>query len=233
MDNQRNSDDFEECINKIKLLYGNRDAIIEYLKNLTDIIQKYQLECCLNKKNDDIPNHLDYVNAFGKKYDSDDRFVTNFKIEVDLSKAPLISSIWRRASLDNALKTIGDGCHFVGDKKENIFKYDSINHEVIHIYPLGINVVSNGFHSIYSGMVKRKGIVMVTKIIDITKSFSTIQYNSNGVLINGESNSDIPLQNIKEIAIIYEIGRLMLESKQEYIYPKISEYRNYYWKEGE
>lgn len=150
-----------------------------------------------------------------------------------MSKDSVISSIWRRASLDKALKTIGDGSHFVGDKKENIFKYDSKNHEVIYIYPLGINVVSNGFHSIYFGMVKRKGIVMVTKIIDITKSFLTIQYNSNGVLINGGSNSDVPLQSIKELAIIYEVGRLMLESKQEYIYAKISENRNYHWKEGE
>lgn len=225
MDNQKNLDDFEDRINKIKLLYGNRDAIIEYLKNLTDIIQKYQLECCLKKKNDSIPEYLDYVNAFGKGYGSFNLDVTNVKIEVDLSKDPVISSVWNHLSLDNALKTIGDGCHFVGDKKENVFKCDS-NHRIIHIYPLGINVVNNGYHSIYSGMAKRKGIVMVTKIIDITKSFSTIQYNSNGVLINGKTNSDIPLQSIKEIAIIYEIGRLMMESKQEYIYPEIIEYIN-------
>ncbi|MFQ6860957.1 MAG: DUF6710 family protein [Beduini sp.] len=231
--NKISLNDFEFHIKNIQLLFNNKTTTISYLRVLTDMIQNQQLGYCfhyinnnlgLDKNSNNIPHYYDYIKAFGKTENSKIYDLKDSIIEVDLSKDPIISCIWECSRVKSALENIGDGCILSYSNKENIFKYDRSNHYVTHIYPLGINVVSNGNHSIFSGIIKRKGIVKITSIIDISNSFPTISYNQNGLSVDRKQSKDIPLQSIKEIGIIYEIGKLMKESNQEYIYPQIEEF---------
>lgn len=223
----------EYHIKNIELLSDNNVAIINYLRILTDNIQCQQLGYCFGFiKNDlnldeheiNIPRAQHYLEALGdsqnmKIYDSKE-----YDIEVDLAIDPIISCIWDTMRVRNALDTIGDGCIDTFYGKENTFKYDPLNHYVTHIYPLGVNIVTNGNHSIFSGIIKRKGKVKVTSVLDISERLNHLHYDSKGAIIDGNHVTSIPLQTIKELAIIYEIGRLRKEQKREYIYPKIGEF---------
>lgn len=218
-------------LENIELLLNNKITTINYLKLLTDSILAQQLGFCIGAKmpnlklgeySNNIPSYNDYLVAFGETRETPEYNINNSEMEIDLSVDPVISCIWNTDRVKSALNGIGDGCMLPYSNKENIFQYDKLNHYVTHIYPLGINVVGNGNHSIFSGLMKKKGIVKITSIIDVSDGMNDSQI-SEGKNIN-KANKENHLGAIEEIRIINEIGKLMWQRKDAYIYPEVERF---------
>ena len=204
-------------LKNIELLFFDKKTVINYLRFLTDSILTQQLGFCIGAKmpnlrlhenSNNIPSYFDYTTAFGETCQTPNYNASQMDINIDLSIDPVISCIWNTKRVKSALKNIGDGCILPYSDNENIFKYDQLNHFVTHIYPLEIIVVSNGNHSIFSGLIKKKGIVKITSIIDVSESIFTNQ----------------GLEGIKEIRIIKEISKLMQQRNLDYMYPEIEHF---------
>ena len=204
-------------LKNIELLLFDKKTVINYLRFLTDSVLAQQLGFCigaempnlnLHENSNNIPSYYDYTKAFGETLETPNYDVGQRNIGVDLSIDPVICCIWKTERVESALKNTGDGCMLPYSHNENIFKYDQSNHYVTHIYPLGINVVSNGNHSIFSGLIKKKGIVKITSVIDVSESIFANQ----------------GLEKIKEIRIIKEIGKLIKQRNLDYMYPEIEHF---------
>ena len=214
---RRKTTDCDYHLKNIEILFFDKRATINYLRILTDSVLTQQLGYCigdempnlnLHENSNNIPSYYDYTKAFGETLETPSYDVDQLGFSIDLSIDPVISCIWNIGRVESALKNIGDGCISPYSNNENIFKYDKLNHYVTHIYPLGINIVSNGNHSIFSGLIKRKGFVKITSIIDVSDSILASQC----------------LEEIKEIRTIKEISRLMKKRNIDYVYPEIVQY---------
>jgi len=95
-----------------------------------------------------------------------------------------------------------------GVKKENVFKFDKINHMAQYFYPLGITYVYNGNHSIFSGMNKGEGNIKVNTLFDVSYLYKYFYFD--GTYLNNRKTQE-KHKIYFEIGVLFEIGRLLLE----------------------
>lgn len=206
-------------------VYTQQHPIFNYLKIFTDDIQNQLAIDLLKNGGDYISNQkierYDIVDAYyhsidkilfkdlyekSKSYDIEDLNVLN-------GKSPMITKIWNTKRIANNIKGIGRGFmekiyYNNGIEKENAFNYSSINHMAKYFYPLGVTMVYNGNHSIFSGMNKSEGEIKVKELYDVSYLYD-IFYFDGKYLINKETREKH--QIYFEIGAIFEIGRLLID----------------------
>lgn len=145
-------------------------------------------------------------------------------LDIELSKTPLISGVWRDDRLLSAYANIG--CD-VQEKNNYLvelpkgfkletrnFKQDN-NHLGAYVYPLGFVYVFNGNHSVNAGLIKSEGTLAIDEVYDLTGMYDEYEFDGT-YFINKETNEHekIPFN----MGALFEIGRVMLEHPK--LFPK-------------
>lgn len=207
------------------MVYTKQHPIFSYIKIFTDYIQNQQAMIILKNGRDNIPfrknkyfnivssyyHSIDYIlfeNLLeeSKYYKVDDLYISN-------ARNPILTKIWKASSIVDTIKNIGNGMmnkHFYnnGVEKENVFKFDKINHMAQYFYPLGITYVYNGNHSIFSGMNKGEGNIKVNTLFDVSYLYKYFYFD--GTYLNNRKTQE-KHKIYFEIGVLFEIGRLLLE----------------------
>lgn len=123
--------------------------------------------------------------------------------EIYLSKDLILPSCWNRESLSWCFTNIGEG------KPSGAFK--QWHHTVKLWLPIGITWVSNGNHSIYTGIIQGEGIIKPQSTYDMSEVYDYVRCDGLNY-IRIDNNSIITPVNNLEFAAIFEIGRLMKEN---------------------
>ena len=127
-------------------------------------------------------------------------------IPFNLSMNPVISSCWNNSRLLCAFGNIG---YYIGRP----FKFDRLNHfSSILIMPINLLIIQNGFHSTTSGVYDTNAIYYPEYTLDISNWYKDIYFNGIA-FFHSSCNSKLYSPEQKEIGIIYEIGRLLVENK--------------------
>lgn len=236
--NLQRENDFEIKMEVGLTLLDNLLAFKGYLKILANNIQIQQVAHCRSVDTTDlkldgsvqnIPRHEHYLKAFNAQrmkavyYDICE---DEIDISVDLAKDPIISCVWKIASIDNCIKGIGSDTEAASNGIKNEFTYQKNSHIVYHIYPLGINLVHTGNHSIFTGIIKQEGTVKVTTIIDISKILDNYVYTREGLQIRDNEMSCNNIIDFCEIGVIYELAKKRCKKGEGYILPEVEEYIN-------
>ncbi len=125
----------------------------------------------------------------------------NKEVILDFSKDLIFSFPWSIKRFKSALKNIN---------REN-WTYDILNHRAYYIEPFKIGYMYNGLHSSSIGIVFNSG-EMPARTIDMSSLYDWV--SSDGInYYNKKTNKKISKVPCFEEAIIYEIGRLIVESK--------------------
>lgn len=125
-------------------------------------------------------------------------------IPFDLSVNPVISPCWNIDRLICALGNIGPHIR--------PFTFDKANHfSSILIMPINLLIIGNGFHSSASGIYDTNAIYYPKYILDISNWYKTIHFNGIA-FYHSACNHSLYSPEQKEIGIIYEIGRLLIEN---------------------
>lgn len=125
-------------------------------------------------------------------------------ISFDLSINPVISPCWNSDRLICALGNIGPHIR--------PFSFDKLNHfSSILIMPINLLIIGNGFHSSTSGIYDTNAIYHPEYILDISNWYKTIHFNGIA-FYHSACNRLLYSPEQKEIGIIYEIGRLLIEN---------------------
>lgn len=174
------------------LLYADDHGEIQKYPNITPWHTFFDLSAILT--------------ADGKKfYDFlyENKVETQFK--VNLVEDLVLPWPWNANGYVRTLSSIGTSRPW-GEWEE-----DS-NHQVVMYLPLGICFVTRGNHSITSGIVSGKGIVTTRKVYDISKIYDYV-YTDGIYYRRIADNSIISEVHYIEFAVIFEIGRMLLERK--------------------
>lgn len=144
-------------------------------------------------------------------------FKLNDLLDIELSKTPLISRVWRDDRLLSAYANIGCDVQEKNNYlvelpksyklKTNDFKQDN-NHESAYIYPLGFVYAYNGNHSTNAGLIKSEGILSIDKVYDLTGMYEEYEFDGTYFINNKTKEREkIPFN----MGALFEIGRVMLE----------------------
>ena len=128
-------------------------------------------------------------------------------IEISLSKDPVLTFPWEPDRLTRALGRYG--------APNAPWAEDTSNHQLTLIQPIGLSIVRGGNHSIFSGLLKRDGIVTICKksshkIIDISPLYELLRFDGVNYLFQG-TNKIVGEAASFEFGCIFEIGRLLHE----------------------
>ncbi|MBF0795225.1 DUF6710 family protein [Mammaliicoccus lentus] len=205
------------------MTYTERHPIFSYIKVLTDYIQNEQAVSLLKNGSDNPTVHNKEYNIVSAYYHAIDNVLMynlygkSKRYEVDnivISNAtdPMIAKIWNTDRIVDNFKNIGSGIvrtHYLnnGIKRENRFEYQGINHMAQYFYPLGITMVYNGNHSIFTGMNKGEGHIKVNEVYDVSYLYDKFRFDGM-YLIDTETEEKERI--FFEIGAIFEIGRLLL-----------------------
>ncbi len=126
-------------------------------------------------------------------------------IEVDLSKNLILPSPWKKDRLARAISTIGNG------KIDGEWEYIPTNHVSIMWLPLEIVWVSGGNHSIATGIIQGEGRLKTKTVYDISKVYEYIYCDGIGYRRKDTKKIISYVKDI-EFAIIFEIGRLLIDN---------------------
>lgn len=126
-------------------------------------------------------------------------------IPFNLNTNPTISACWNKGRLINALGNLGIHVN-------RPFTFDKVNHfGSILIIPINLLLIGNGYHSSTSGIYTENSIYYPEYLLDITSWYQEI-------IFDGITFRHVPCKTVlhspeqKEIGIIYEIGRLLVEN---------------------
>lgn len=210
--------------NYSQMVYTEQHPIFSYIKVFTDAIQNQLAVEIIKNGRDNVEiqkghyfNTVDALNhsinsiLFKNLYSLSNRYKAS-DLKISNGKDPILTSIWESDRIVDNMSNIGKGmmekASFEnGVKKENTFKFDSMNHLSRYIYPWGITQVNNGNHSIFSGMNKGEGYICPNEVYDVSYLYN-IYYFDGTYLINKHTEDRNEI--LFEIGSIFEIGRLLL-----------------------
>ncbi|MDK7284482.1 DUF6710 family protein [Staphylococcus pettenkoferi] len=235
-DGKHNENTLNQVIEKAKLMlednllmtYTERHPIFNYIKVFTDYIQNQQALMIIKNGRDNISiangKYFNTVDAYYHTFDhilfkelyNRAEIYKGDNIKVFNGKDPILMRIWDSNKIVENMKNIGSGimdkhCYETGIERENKFKFISSNHMAKYIYPLGITMVYNGNHSIFSGLNKSEGYIEVEDIIDVSYLYNDFYFD--GTYLHDLRNKK-KYKICFEIGALFEIGRLMLEHKE-------------------
>lgn len=235
-DENYNKTSLENIINTAKcilednpsMVYKEQHPIFSYIKIFTDYMVNQQAIHILRNGRDKVEvnkgEYFDVVDAYynSLEYILLDKFhdkVVRCKdnvIQISNARDPIITKIWNSERIAGAVKNIGKGMmnkHFYksGIEKSNDFKFIETNHMSQYFYPLGITLVYNGNHSIYSGMNKGEGHIDVKEVYDMSYLYDEFYFD--GTYINNLKTKE-KHKVYFEIGVLFEIGRLLLNNPQ-------------------
>lgn len=125
-----------------------------------------------------------------------------------LRNSPIITPIWNFNRISTNIACIGEN-YMRMDGKPNSFMENESNHRIMYLYPLGIAVMMNGNHSVYSGLLKGEGEVTITQMIDLTPLVLNCSFHhKKGVYSNGYT----PVYF--ELGMLFELGKIFQQNKQ-------------------
>lgn len=126
-------------------------------------------------------------------------------IAFDLSMNPVISPCW---NIDRLICALGNISPYIGCP----FSFDKMNHfSSILIKPVNLLIIGNGFHSTTSGIYDTNAIYFPECIWDISNWYDIIYFDGIA-FYHSKCNALLYSPEQKEIGIIYEIGRLLLDN---------------------
>lgn len=127
--------------------------------------------------------------------------------QINLQSSSIIPWAWNKSRIHNALSNIGS--------INNPWKFDEINHNVVFIFPTCHTIVYGGNHSLTSGILKGINYQFTNnRIFNISQVYSKVRYSKK--VFKRESHSIKIDKNQIISGIIFEIGRLILESGFSY-----------------
>lgn len=213
--------------------YPKNHPIFAYIRTLT---MKFQTENDLNvlkQKGDRIrykisPNNSDSLNYTSAHFEFLEEIMTPYRLNsnntiklktpltIELSKAPIISRVWRDDRLLDALLNIGSDVqeknNYLVDLpleyelKTMDFKQDNMNHLCAYIYPLGFVYAYNGNHSINAGIIKAEGKLNIDEIYDVSEMYNRFEFNGTYLFDNDkDEHHRIPF----ELGALFELGRIL------------------------
>ena len=126
-------------------------------------------------------------------------------IPFDLSMNPVLSSCW---NIDRLICALGNISPYIGRP----FSFDKANpFSSILIKPVNLLITGNGFHSTTSGIYDTKAVYFPEYVLDISNWYDVIHFDGIA-FYHSECNTLLYSPEQKEIGIIYEIGRLLIDS---------------------
>ncbi len=129
---------------------------------------------------------------------------SNEKRIMSLAEALVVPWPWNRTRLARSLASIG------ADREWGTWKHDRDNHFAELWLPLGIVWVSNGNHSITTGIIGGRGKLRVNTIRDISGVYDHVRCDGENFRRAHDSSVIEPVRD-PEFAAIFEVGRLMLQ----------------------
>ncbi len=178
LEDQANMIDFFMEITRKDIQY---DLLSKFLySEIDDIETHFPFPWVYFMENSDIPNKAKLVR--------DDKLI-------DLSKDPVVLLPWDRYAFSPVIKSIvGTG-----------FKYIKSNHKGYYFSDIELCYISNGNHSIATGIIKKMGEIQV-KEYDIKNLFKDLTTDGLYWYINGEKQ----LKKIFDfrLALLYELAKL-------------------------
>ena len=181
---------------KISLDYGN--AVIAAGAHWMDIQKRDNLFLDINSENAGDAR----INAVYRQIRKG--LLNDVSVDIDLSKDPVIPLVSSPLGLVNKFIHIGT--------EERPWREDH-NHCVDLWVPLGVSIVNEGNHSIFTGGIKRTGILKIAPgsnhmVYDISGLYNMIFFD--GIYYKWMETSDIIAKAANfEFGCIFEIGRLM------------------------
>lgn len=124
---------------------------------------------------------------------------------INLRKDIVLSWPWRRDRLSDCLSRIGEG------RIDGRWQQDS-NHNVTLLLPIGIAFVSGGNHSLMTGIVQGEGVLRPTTVYDISPLYKYVKCDGDKFYSVKNGAALFAVKSV-ELAAIFEIGRIMAESK--------------------
>lgn len=124
---------------------------------------------------------------------------------VDLSRHIVLPTPWLRERFVSALSLIGTG------KMNGQWQQDEANHLLILWLPWGIGFVTNGNHSIASGILMGEGRLTPTEVYDLSGVFKAITCNGRHYFDAINKTPIAPVTDQRRAAV-FEIGRLMVQA---------------------
>src|SRR5699024_4287184 len=137
-------------------------------------------------------------------------------LDIELSKTPLISCVWREDRLLSAYANIGCDVQEkynyyvlllkVFNIETMICKQDN-NNLGAYVYTLCFIYVFNINHSVNAGLMKSEGTLAIDEVYDLTSMYDEYEFDGT-YFINKEKNDreKIPFN----MGALFEIGRVML-----------------------
>lgn len=128
----------------------------------------------------------------------------NRNVEVDLIKDLVLPWPWNVSRYLDSISSIGES------KPWGKWCEDTLNHRVNMLLPMGICFVEGGNHSITSGIIHGEGTLIAKNVYDFSGVYKYV-YTDGLQYKRVEDDSVISNVVNIEFAVIFEIGRMMLE----------------------
>lgn len=204
---------FQHYITFVTMVLQNHDltearkkaVVIKLLKILSLNLQNHKIEELLSSK--ETSNQYPFPLRFQC---SSCCFDTGYLLQplegpqtfIHLNIAPVVAPLWNSTRMINAFASIGQSL-------KNPFRYDERNHfSNIYIYPIGLVMVTNGLHSVTTGIYDSEGMIALTQYIDITSFYDDILFDGIA-FIHQKCGRVLNVPSYEDIGILFEIGRLL------------------------
>ena len=209
----------------------SRSQVYTVIKMLTDkILHQHSLSIIHGKEYQaqGYGDNMGFYKLLGVSRDNKDLFpkvqskvklmeLENRCITIRLATDPVLSKVYEKKKIASKVATVGTPA--------NPWKEDTINHMATLYLPLGVTFVSNGNHSVLSGILKRQGTLLITET-------SQHQVKSIGNLLrymyfDGANYREIVGDkylfkgNSFEFGCIFEIGRLLEKHRLSFVPRKL------------
>lgn len=206
-----NKQRLSNLINKVKELcrsfdFQQRKAVFYIIKIYADKINCGNNTDVLESQIDKRP-FQDATSFYGEY-----RYNLNKSFRIDLGKAPVITYVWRKSKLVDALTTLS--------ANNGKFKENDYNHRYSIFFPLGLTIVFNGNHSANSAIIKSEGFLEYRPgvsgriIYDLSPLYSKFYFD--GTYYRDKQSDEIIEKTSFEYGCLFEIGRVLTENNMNY-----------------
>ncbi len=148
-----------------------------------------------------------YSNSGEREYI--DRHALQKPLQINLANNVVWPSPWKIDRFANAISRIGKDV-------ENPFEFKDYNHFSFLMMPIGITFITNGNHSITSGVIKGEGTILVNEIKDI--SYHCEKYYFDGEYMRRiTDNKKIYKIEQFECGVLFEISKLIRKNNINFL----------------
>lgn len=150
------------------------------------------------------------------RYELNNELVTSNIIH--LQSSSIIPWTWNKSRLINCMKHI--------ETENNLWAFDSLNHQVKFLFPMCYSIVYGGNHSLTTGILKGSVANFEENCYyDLSESYKSIKYK-NGYFYSPQGKFKLSA-NEKITGILFEAGRLIMNSGFSFN-DYVNEYQNKY-----